>query len=149
VGSNNNFEIRDPAAVAEFFTRNAADIAWLEESFAAAAGSQALVLAIQADMFEFDWNAFGDETWLRHSGFQGFGSRLIELAAAYGRPVLLVYGDSHVFRQSRPFPQSAPNLLALEVPGEDDMHAVEITVDTATSGVFSAALVVNPALKTE
>ncbi len=146
VGSNNNFEVRDIAAVNEFFARDAANIAWLDESFAAAADSRALVLSIQADMFEFDWNAFGDETFLRHSGFQNFGNKLIELSAAYGKPVLLVYGDSHVFRQLRPFPTKAPNVLALEVPGEDVMHAVEVTTDTATSGVFSVSLVVNPAV---
>ncbi len=145
VGSNNNFEIRDKAAVDEFFARNEADVAWLKDSFAAAKDSKALVLGIQADMFEFDWTA-GEETWLRHSGFQTFGKTLIEEAAAFGKPVLLVYGDSHTYRQSRPFPLGAPNVLALEVPGEEQMHAVEITVDTATSGVFSTMLVRNAAL---
>jgi hypothetical protein len=147
VGSNNNFEIRDKAAVEEFFARDAANIAWLEESFAAAKDAKALVIAIQADMFEFDWNEFGDETFLRHSGFANFGTRLIELSAEFGAPVLLVYGDSHVFRSARPFPTRAPNVLALEVPGEAQMHAVEVTIDPATSGVFSTALIVNPAVK--
>lgn len=149
VGSNNNFEVRDIAAVNEFLARDAADLAWLDESFAAAAESKALVLAIQANMFEFDWNEFGDESWLRHSGFQNFGNKLIELSAAYGKPVLLVYGDSHVFRQSRPFTTRAPNVLALEVPGEERMDAVEVTIDPATSGVFSVSFVANPALASQ
>lgn len=146
VGSNNNFEIRDPRAVEEFFARDAANLAWLKESFAAARDAKALVIAMQADMFEFDWNAFGDETWLRHSGFANVGPALIAEAAAFGKPVLLVYGDSHTFRAGRPFPTTAPNVLSLEVPGEKQMDAVEITIDTATSGVFSTALVRNPAL---
>jgi hypothetical protein len=145
VGSNNNFEIRDKVAVDEFFARNDADIAWLKASFAAAKDQKALVLGIQADMFEFDWTA-ADETWLRHSGFQSFGKTLIEEAAAFGKPVLLVYGDSHTYRQTRPFPLGAPNVLALEVPGEEQMHAVEVTVDTATTGVFSTMLIRNEAL---
>lgn len=150
VGSNNNFEIRDIKAVEEFFARDAANVKWLEESFAAAADSKALVLSIQADMFEFDWNEFDDETWLRHSGFLNFGNKLIELSVAYGRPVLLVYGDSHRYRQSRPFPTKASNVLALEVPGEELMHAVEITIDPATTGVFSTVFMTNPAVvKTE
>jgi hypothetical protein len=149
VGSNNNFEVRDINAVNEFFARDAADLNWLDESFAAAKDAKALVIAIQADMFEFDWNEEGDETWLRHSGFTNFGSKLIELSAAFGKPVLLVYGDSHMYRQSRPFPLTAPNVLALEVPGEELMHAVEVTVDPTTSGVFSTMLVVNPAVKVE
>lgn len=147
VGSNNNFEVRDKAAVDEFFARDAANIAWLKDGFAAAKaeGAGALVLAQQADMFEFDWNAEGDETWLRHSGFQTYGEVLKAEAAAFGKSVLLVYGDSHVFRAMRPFPMAAPNVLALEVPGEKQMDAVEITIDPATSGVFSTALIRNPA----
>lgn len=147
VGSNNNFEIRDINAVTEFMARDAANMKWLEDSFADAAASKALVLSIQADMFEFDWNETGDESWLRHSGFSAFGPKLIELSAAYGKPVLLVYGDSHTFRQARPFPSKANNVLALEVPGEAAMHAVEITIDTATTGVFSVNFVTNPAVK--
>lgn len=148
VGSNNNFEIRDMSAVEEFMARDAANLAWLEESFAAAteAEAAALVLAIHADMFEFDFNEFGNANWLRHSGFANFGPALKTEAAAFGKPVLLIYGDSHVFRQMRPFPADAPNVMSLEVPGAADMHAVEVSVDPATSGVFSVQFVANPAL---
>jgi hypothetical protein len=146
VGSNNNFEIRDRAAVDEFFTRDKASTLWLEESFAAFADAPAIVLGIHADMFEFDFNEFGSERWLRHSGFARFGSTLQRVAQAYGKPVLLVFGDSHVHRVFRPFPERAPNVTAVEVFGARDMHAVEITVDTETSGVFSIAPLLNPAL---
>ncbi len=146
VGSNNNFETRDMAAVQEFMARDAANLTWLEDSFAAAAGAEALVLAIHADMFEFDFDSFGNQNWLRHSGFNSFGPALKTAAANFGKPVLLIYGDSHVFRQMRPFPKDAPNLMSLEVPGSKDMHAVEVSVDTATSGVFSVSLITNPAL---
>jgi hypothetical protein len=145
-GSNNNFEVRDAAAVQEYFARDAANVTWLKDSFAAAKDAKALVIAIQADMFEFDWNEFGDESFLRHSGYLNFGETLMAEAAAFGKPVLLVYGDSHTFRAMRPFPTKAPNVLALEVPGEANMHAVEITIDPATSGVFSTSIVMNPAL---
>jgi hypothetical protein len=148
VGSNNNFEVRDPKAVEEFFARDAANVAWLKESFAAATDSSALVLSIQADIFEFDWDEFGDQTWLRHSGFLNFGTALREEAAAFGKPVLLIYGDSHVYRSMIPFPKDAPNVLALEVPGEDDMHAVEVVADPA-QGSFFSRLVRNPALATQ
>ncbi|MEO8531779.1 MAG: metallophosphoesterase [Deltaproteobacteria bacterium] len=146
VGSNNNFEVRDPKAVEEFFARDAANIVWLKESFAAAKDSKALVISMQADMFEFDWNEFDDYAWLRHSGFATFGNALISEAAAYGKPVLLVYGDSHMYREARPFPLAAPNVLALEVPGEAHMDAVEVTVDVATGPVFSTMLLKNPAM---
>ena len=145
-GSNNNFQISDSSPVNEFMARDAANIKWLDESFAAAKDSKALVLGIQANMFESDWNAGGKEVWEPHSGFAKFGAKLIELSAAFAKPVLLVYGDSHNYSQTRPFPLNAPNVLALEVPGEKMMDAVEITVDIATSGVFSTMLVQNPAL---
>lgn len=149
VGSNNNFEVRDPQAVAEFFARDAANVAWLRDSFAAAAAAdaRALVLAIQADMFEFDFGMPWDtEGWLRHSGFQTFGEALKAEAAAFGRPVLLIYGDSHVFRQGRPFPTTAPALMSLEVPGDKEMHAVEVHANPEAPGVFSVSLLRNPAM---
>jgi hypothetical protein len=145
-GSNNNFEIRDPKAVAEFFARDEADVNWINNSFAAAKDAKAIVIGMQANMFEFDWNSEGDETWLRHSGFTNIGNAIIVNAAKFGKPVLLVYGDSHIYSNSRPFPSKAPNVISLQVPGEKDMHAVEVTIDTATSGVFSTSLIRNPAL---
>ena len=148
VGSNNNFEIRDPDAVDEFFARDAAAIDWLKASFAAATGENAgaVVLGIHADMFS-SWTGFAvGEGWPRQSGFANFGPAVAEAAAEFGEPVLLIYGDSHVFDQSRPFPVEAPNLLALQVPGADAMHAVEITADPEMPGAFAIALLMNPAL---
>ena len=146
VGSNNNFEPRDPAAVAEFFARDEANVAWLTAGFdtAIAERAPAVVVAFQADMFEFDFNAFGDESFLRHSGFRNVGSTLVEKAAEFGRPVLIVFGDSHIFRVFRPFPRSAPNVMALEVFGDKDMHAVEVGVDPADPAVFSFKPILNP-----
>ena len=61
VGSNNGFETHDPAAATEFFARNKANIAWLNAAFDAAVRDNAkgLVLALHANMFEFDFNEFG------------------------------------------------------------------------------------------
>ena len=48
VGSNNNFEPRDPKAIDEFRARDAANVAWIKDAFVKAnqAGAIALVLAI-------------------------------------------------------------------------------------------------------
>lgn len=91
--------------------------------------------------------AFSEENWLRHSGFNKFGPALQTAAAAYGKPVLLFYGDSHVFRQMRPFPTKAPNIMSLEVFGSKQMHAAQIAVDTSAPGVFSVAPLINPDIK--
>jgi hypothetical protein len=148
VGSNNNLEARDPKAALEFFDRDKANIAWLADSFqkAGRTGKKAIILGIQADMFEFDFNMFdrSREDFLRHSGFINFAEALKAEANAFGKPVLLVYGDSHVHRVLRPFPNTAANILAVEVYGDKDMHAVEVTVDTSTSGTFSFTTIRNP-----
>lgn len=146
VGSNNNFEVRDPAAAAEFFARDAANVAWLDATFdaATAANAKAVVVAFQADMFEFDFNTSGDETFLRHSGFLNFGTALVARAAAFGKPVLIVHGDSHQFKVYRPFPTTAANIMALEVYGETDMNAVEVVVNPDDPAVFSFTPIINP-----
>lgn len=145
VGSNNNFEPRTRENVAEYFERNAATVKWLRDSFAAAtADSKALVLAIHADMFEFDFGpAWDAEGFLRQSGFKQFGEALIEEANAYGRPVLLMFGDSHIFRVFRPFPKKAPTVTAVETFGSRDMHAVEVRVDTSASFPFAIQPLIN------
>jgi len=148
VGSNNGFEPRSPAAVAEFFERDAANIAWLEDGFDAAKDSDALILAFHADLFEFDFGETGDGKWLRHSGYRAFGKALRKQARKFGKPVLLVFGDSHRHRIFRPFPDDAPDVTALEVFGAKEMHAIEITVQRGTGGPvrFTIKPLLNPAL---
>ena len=145
-GSNNNFEVRDPKAVAEFFVRDAADVKWINDSFAAAKDAKAIVIGIQANMFEFDWNSENDETWLRHSGFLNVGNAIIDNAAKFGKPVLLVYGDSHTYTVGQPFPTKAKNVVSLEVPGDKDMNAVEVVIDPAAAQPFVTSVLKNPAL---
>jgi hypothetical protein len=52
VGSNNNFEARDPKAIKEFFERDAANIAWIQAAFDEARDKNhtAIVFAYQADV---------------------------------------------------------------------------------------------------
>jgi Calcineurin-like phosphoesterase len=146
VGSNNNLEPRDRRAANEFFDRDQANLAWLRDSFAKAGreGAKAVVVAMQADMFEFDFGHFSKDEHLAHSGFRNVAEALLREALAFARPVLLIYGDSHNFRVHTPFRRRAPGLLALEVFGADQMHAVEVTLDTNDPAVFSFRPVWNP-----
>jgi hypothetical protein len=141
VGSNNNLEARDVKAAIEFFDRDKANIAWLIDSFkkATASGKKAIILGIQADMFEFDYNMFDKtkEDFLRQSGFINFAEVLKKEALAFTKPVLLVFGDSHTYKTFKPFPNTAPNISALEVYGDKDMRAVAVTVDTSLTDMFS------------
>jgi len=147
VGSNNGFEPRSPAAVEEHLGRDAANVRWITSSFeqAANAGVAAVVVGIHADMFEFNFGPrWAPEGWLSSSGHRAFGEALVAGAAGFEKPVLLIFGDSHTFRVFRPFPLSAPNLTALEVFGASDMHAVEVTVDPDTLGIFAYRPLMNP-----
>lgn len=144
-GSNNNLEVRDPKAAEEFYARDKANVQWLKDSFAAAKDANALVLAIQADMFEFDWNAFQDEAWLRHSGYANFGEELVKQSNAFGKPVLLMFGDSHHFRMFRPLETTAPFVMALETFGEGDMHGVTVSYDPAATYPFGVRPLMNAA----
>ena len=146
VGSNNNFEVRDRAAANEFFDRDQANIAWLGNSIdlAIAADASAIVLLIHADMFDLGFLP-RREVFLRHSGYLNFGEALIDKARAFARPILLVFGDGHKFGISRPFRRRAPNILAVEVHGARNMHAVEVLVDPTDPAVFSVRQVINPA----
>jgi len=146
VGSNNGLEPRDRRTANEFFDRDAANLAWMRASFAKARAdnARAVVVAMQADMFEFDFGHFGRDNHLSHSGFRNVAELLVQEAAAFGRPVLLVYGDSHNFRVHTPFRHRAPGLLGLEVFGDDQMHAVEVTVDTDDPALFSFRPIWNP-----
>ena len=148
VGSNNNFEVRDRRAIAEFFARDKANVAWLKAGFegAMAAKAKALVLAIHADMFKPGFFRAKKEAFSGASGFKRFGDALIKKAAAFKKPVLLIYGDSHKYRITRPFPKKAPNVVALQVFGAKHMHAVKVKVDTNKPEVFDIRPIKNKAL---
>ena len=63
-------------------------------------------------------------------------------AIVFGRPVLVVMGDSHIFRIDKPVLAARSgrvleNLLRLEVPGSEYVHWVRVRVDPAKRGLFS------------
>ncbi|MDK2123549.1 hypothetical protein [Parachitinimonas caeni] len=127
VGSNNNLQ-RNAAAINEYLERNAANLAWLEAAFAEADKARALVLFMQADPW-FDKDDAEDQ----RSGFSDTIRALRSKAAAFGKPVLIVHGDSHIFRVDQPLMANngrpLDNVLRLEVFGEGNMHAVQVMVD--------------------
>lgn len=140
VGSNNNFEIRD-GAPQEFFARDAANQAWLADSFALAQreGVLGMVIAFQANMWE---ERVPRETL--QNGFTPTIDSLRRLGAAFGRPVLLIHGDSHVLTidqplrdNTRPWPRTIENVTRLMVMGAYEVQAVRVTVDPAEPGLFS------------
>jgi hypothetical protein len=164
VGSNNN-RIGDPAlpepnsdrtpadrvaANAEYEARDAANLAWLAATFAAArrTDAPAVALVIQANpLFDvpetFTVDERADEV---EDGFTSFHRALRAEVLAFGKPVLLVHGDSHAFRIDKPMfepaTESAPRrrvvrFTRLETFGELDPHWVKLRVDPRSREVFS------------
>ncbi|MDB5808344.1 MAG: hypothetical protein JWN94_466 [Betaproteobacteria bacterium] len=137
-GSNNNLQ-RDQASVNEYIERNAANLAWIDATFARAkeAGARGIVLAFQAHL-RFDKEP--PETDLR-SGFNDTLNALKRNAIAWGKPVLLIHGDQHRLVIDQPLigpgGQRIMNVTRLMVHGEDEVHATLIGIDTDDPDLFT------------
>lgn len=141
VGSNNGFE-RTPASAAEFFGRDAADVAWIKDTFAKAANAPAIVFAFQADM------SFNAAAYASGSGFVNVLNALADGAEAFKKPVLLIHGDSHVLVIDNPLSKAGKvltNVTRLMVMGESQVHAVQVMVDPADPAVFAFKPLIVPA----
>jgi len=134
-----------PSQSAERAARSQANSAWLEKTFALARDNNAagVVLAFQADM----WDATS-----ALSGFDDVVQHIGKLAIAFGKPVLLLEGDSHLYRVDQPYTASsplfalhpstpiAPNITRIVVEGDGNRtEYTRLTVDPSkdASGLFS------------
>jgi hypothetical protein len=95
-----------------------------------------VVVAFQADVLE------NKTLWEDFPGWSGFrtsvGETLLPLANSWGKPVLVVHGDSHQFRLDQPFrldKKPLNNVTRLIVPGASDVRAVKVTVKDASFSV--------------
>ncbi|MGH9011655.1 MAG: hypothetical protein ACRDYF_17690 [Acidimicrobiia bacterium] len=62
---------------------------------------------------------------------------LIRRARAFDKPVVLVHGDTHVYRLGKEW-REAPNLIELQTFAQDNVdHWAEVTVDPTSADVFS------------
>lgn len=132
-GSTNNF------GKPEFAGRNAANLAWLQESFATAKveNRRAMMLIIQANPFPERGS-----TNKVHPGFREMLDLLARETPAFGKPVVLVHGDSHYFRIDKPLTSSKSgrrieNFTRVETFGDPDAHWVRVSVDPADPSVFT------------
>jgi hypothetical protein len=137
VGSNNNLG-RTPSADAEYAERNAANLYWLRQSFqlARAQRHKAVMLIIQANP-NFDLPS----TSPNRTGFNDFLASLETETLAYGKPVVLVHGDSHYFRIDKPLlgtrsGRRIESFTRVETFGENDNHWLHVTADSKTPNVF-------------
>jgi len=85
--------------------RTAADLRWLDTAFALArfGGVSSVVVTTQADMWDLD-----GKTAAHLTNYEPIVSSLASHTTAFGKPVLLMVGDSHVYRSDNPLQQGAP-----------------------------------------
>lgn len=112
--------------LAEVAAREAEALEWIDRAFDAAERSKArgVVVGMQAD------------TFAGSTAFDRINARLEQRARRFGRPVLLLQGDTHVFKTDRPL-AGAPNLVRVVVEGETASEWLRLTVDPRTREVFS------------
>ena len=141
VGSNNNAG-RTAEGASESARRTGAAIDWLRDGFrhAAATGLAGVVVVMHGDPgFHRDRLT---EAWRRNvAGFDPLLAELGRLTVAFGKPVVLVHGDTHTFIVDMPLADSAtgrviPNFTRVEVFGDPDAHWVRGTVDRRDPRVF-------------
>jgi len=141
----------DPAGQAdEIARRDAANGRWLAKAFANAtsAGNAGLLIGLQSDMWDPAQFAVGGDGL---NGYDALVQQLATLTVAFGKPVLLVNGDSHLFESDQPLADPAsstgvmhpvgfpvPNLTRITVDGSTNFHDwVKLSIDPSTPGVFS------------
>lgn len=156
-GSCNNL-CGDGADPAEYAARNAANIAWLRQSFAVAKArrSAAIMFISQADP---GWDKSDTtraplrdpktlaETDGDPDGFQEFLTALREETIAFRKPVAYVHGDSHYFRVDKPFlddqGRRLENFTRVETFGDNagngtnDVQWLKVIIDPKSREVFA------------
>ena len=132
-----------PTQAQERAARSQANSAWLVKTFQLARDNNAagIVLAFQADMWDVTSALNGFDDIVRQIG---------TLAAAFGKPVLLLEGDSHLFRVDQPYTPSSPlfgvhastpvatNVTRIVVEGDGNRtEYLRLTVDPRSPNLFS------------
>jgi hypothetical protein len=163
-GSCNNLCDTDPDP-AEFSARNAANIAWLKATFAAAKErkSRAVMLITQAnpgwDQTDPTRASTRDPRTLAQTdalpdGYKDYLLALRDEVIAFRRPVAYVHGDSHYYRIDKPLQDSlgrrVENFTRVETFGNNaanglnDVHWIKVTVNPHSREVFSYQAMIVP-----
>jgi hypothetical protein len=139
---------------AEIASRTQANFAWLDRVFENAhSDSRAVVLLFQADM----WDGTLANRPTTISAYDAMVVKIGTLAAKYGKPVLLIEGDSHIFRVDQPYMSNsplfglhpntpiAPNVTRMVMNGSSSpTEYVRLTIDPKAKGVSPFTIVEVP-----
>jgi hypothetical protein len=133
-GSNNNLG-RTPRMDAEYARRSAANAAWLAEGFDLAKknGVAALFIVMQADPhFEGALRRPAGAA----DGYAALRQALLAHTLAFGKPVILIHGDTHRYRVDHPLIDAATqqplvNFTRIESFGSPLVDWIRVGVDSA------------------
>lgn len=139
---------RQPTSPEIAARRMDAAIAWINTAFAVArdSGSVGIFIATQVDPWMF-WGLPGmarlmcDACLEPRAGLERLYPVLVQESAAFGRPVVLAVGDTHIFRVDKPLYRDDGSLMEnftrVESFGNPNVHWVRVTVDPREPEVFS------------
>lgn len=140
VGSSNN-RGRNAVNDFEFEERTAAKFNWLKTAFSVArdGGFGGVVLGMQANP---GWQATPLRSSTLGAGFRDTMLVIEDEAIVFNRPVLVVMGDTHILRITKPIlgersGRVLENVTRLEVPGSTDVHWVRVKVDPSKRSLFA------------
>jgi hypothetical protein len=131
-----------PTQAQEQQTRAQATSAWLQRTFDRAKSAKAVVLAFQADM----WDGTLANRATTIDGYDAIVTQIGTLAAQFGKPVLLLEGDSHVFRIDTPFTPSSP-LFVLHPNTPVAPNVTRLVVNGSASRTEYVRLTIDPSAK--
>ena len=129
---------------AEYAERDAANIAWMADSFAKAkaAGDKGVMIVVQGDP-GFDIPETEDDDESRLEGKEGYAAFLDALMAeteAFDGQVMFVHGDTHYFKVDKPLPNAThmlANFTRVQTFGSPNVHWLRVDVDAASRDVFT------------
>jgi len=144
-GSNNDQDIwygaptMSAAQASEVVERTGADLRWLDTAFALAQNDpdiRAVVIVGQADMWD------PEKGPAHQAGYEPFVQNIAQHTTTFAKPVLLLNGDSHVYRSDNPL--SAADPLNYMHPGYDVSNFHRIVVHGSTFPLEWMRLTVDP-----
>jgi hypothetical protein len=145
-GSNNDQDVwygaptATPAQTQESADRTAADLRWLDLAFAQADADRiaAVVIVAQADMWDPEKGA------AHQAGYEPFVLNVATHTMAFGKPVLMFNGDSHVYQTGNPLDPAGPN-YAMH-PGYNVPNFHRIVVHGSTVPLEWLKVTIDPAV---
>jgi len=134
VGSGNNYRVDHPPSMEEFSARNAANLAFLQESFTEALSEDVPGIAVVI-------HANPGFEKVNESGFKDFLASMRGFLATCDKPVVCIHGDTHTYRIDKPFKNESgtiyPNFTRMEVFGSPDVVGVVVSVDPSDPEIFT------------